>query len=611
NNVSGERFLSDHGQATTHSLHIRKFPAVATLIGKRLPDARSDNVEFEAQLTLQQSLLVLFKPFRRRGDFPKRNLSDFYVKWWRDKAPEIARQFLQNSNDYYTSRELARKRSDANMELFRAMVDGDDYSDDGSNYGASEQAEEAICVDGSILEIQYSTRTHQVSVCFQLNRKQHKMFARAGSRLLQSLTAASYDNVDQMIGFLGGFPGTGKSLVIKALQALAKSWESSDAVETVAYQGVAAKAANGQTIHKLFQWGINTNMTSKRYSIQQRERFARLKMLIMDETSTTDVKFIGMMDQALRDLKQKPDVFFGGIHLQQLPVAGVPAFVDHPPQPTSNPTSRNNTTTYFARIRGIRAYQQINEVVFLEENMRHRVDPKWAEILERWRYGNYTEDDIDYVNNQCYNDNWKSSAMDTKLFCPIIVTSNTLRCEFNDQSAECFSCRQSKTLHQYPAIISKSRFQISRSQQSSLKNIRDDKTGNMAIVLNLAVGMPVQCTINVSRALELANGTIGHLINIQPDQHDTTRLTTRKIKIDVCVFTRNPRHRLYSTTEYDKSRSIVDGLAPGIVPYKHVKNLGSPLLYQTVHLPLKCFKHQLFQHFRLRQKGVKVSPFRS
>ncbi|KAF4127212.1 hypothetical protein GN958_ATG23601 [Phytophthora infestans] len=148
-NVSGERFLSNHGQATTHSLHRRKFPAVATLIGKRLPDARSDNVELDAQLTLQQSLLVLFKPFRRRGDFPKQNLSDFYVKWWRDEAPEIARQFLQNSNDYYTSRELARKRSDANMEQFRAMVDGDDYSDDGSNYGASEQAEEAICVDGS------------------------------------------------------------------------------------------------------------------------------------------------------------------------------------------------------------------------------------------------------------------------------------------------------------------------------------------------------------------------------------------------------------------------------------------------------------------------------
>lgn len=45
-----------------------------------------------------------------------------------------------------------------------------------------------------------------------------------------------------------------------------------------------------------------------------------------------------MIDQALRELKNKPDTFFGGVHvlfvgdwLQQLPVAGVPAFVDHPP----------------------------------------------------------------------------------------------------------------------------------------------------------------------------------------------------------------------------------------------------------------------------------------
>ncbi|ETI45555.1 hypothetical protein L917_09534 [Phytophthora nicotianae] len=39
------------------------------------------------------------------------------------------------------------------MEHFRAMLDengnDDDYLYDGSNYCASEQAEEAICVDGS------------------------------------------------------------------------------------------------------------------------------------------------------------------------------------------------------------------------------------------------------------------------------------------------------------------------------------------------------------------------------------------------------------------------------------------------------------------------------
>ncbi|ETP30830.1 hypothetical protein F442_20244 [Phytophthora nicotianae P10297] len=142
-----------------------------------------------------------------------------------------------------------------------------------------------------------------VSSFYQLNRKQHKMFTRAGSRLLQTIVSDDSGSVDQMIGFLAGLPGSGKSRVIKSLQALAKAWNSQDALQTVAYQGVAAKAANGQTIHKLFQWNINTNCYTKRYSLAQKELFAPLKMLIMDEVSTTDVKLIGMIDHALRDYR--------------------------------------------------------------------------------------------------------------------------------------------------------------------------------------------------------------------------------------------------------------------------------------------------------------------
>lgn len=63
------------------------------------------------------------------------------------------------------------------------------------------------------------------------------MFVRAGSRLLQSLIAEDSDKVEQMVGFLAGLPGSGKSRVIKALQVLANTWKSPDALETVAYQG--------------------------------------------------------------------------------------------------------------------------------------------------------------------------------------------------------------------------------------------------------------------------------------------------------------------------------------------------------------------------------------
>lgn len=107
-----------------------------------------------------------------------------------------------------------------------------------------------------LLEAHSSLRT--VAASFRLNRKQHKFFIRAGRCLLDSLTQEHISEDEQLIGFLGGLPGSGKSQVIKALQKLASTWNSTDAVGTTACQGVAAQAANGQTLHKFFGWGVHT-----------------------------------------------------------------------------------------------------------------------------------------------------------------------------------------------------------------------------------------------------------------------------------------------------------------------------------------------------------------
>ncbi|OWY91429.1 LOW QUALITY PROTEIN: hypothetical protein PHMEG_00039996 [Phytophthora megakarya] len=91
------------------------------------------------------------------------------------------------------------------------------------------------------------------------------------------------------MSLLGGKPGAGKSQVIRALQALASSWKCSEAVGTVSYRGVAAQSVNGETIHKFYGWIFENAATG------QREKMCKLKLLIMDEVSTTDAKIIGMI----------------------------------------------------------------------------------------------------------------------------------------------------------------------------------------------------------------------------------------------------------------------------------------------------------------------------
>lgn len=86
---------------------------------------------------------------------------------------------------------------------------------------------------------------------------------------------------------------------------------------------------------------------------------------------------------------------FGGIHLllvgdwlQQLPVLGQPAFQKQPQYSTSDQAKQNSdSNAYLSRLRGIRTYQKINEVVMLDENMRHRFNQIWKDIcsMEIWR----------------------------------------------------------------------------------------------------------------------------------------------------------------------------------------------------------------------------------
>ncbi|ETN16580.1 hypothetical protein PPTG_05760 [Phytophthora nicotianae INRA-310] len=130
-NLTGLRFLQEHGQYETHTIHRRLLPVVATIIGKRLPDARDNNMPAESRKMLQRSLLTLFKPFRRPADLALggRDSAFMFQSWWDNEAPDSARQFLENSNDYYTSRELARKRSDESKERFRVSVGASDLHD--------------------------------------------------------------------------------------------------------------------------------------------------------------------------------------------------------------------------------------------------------------------------------------------------------------------------------------------------------------------------------------------------------------------------------------------------------------------------------------------------
>lgn len=397
----------------------------------------------------------------------------------------------------------------------------------------SEKWEPPIETAEAVVLEPYST-LREVSRHFNLNEKQHKMFVVVGRRLLEALSIdEKMSSRDPLVSFLGGLPGAGKSQVIKSLQALALSWRSSESVGTVSYQGIAAQAANGETIHKFFGWGLRGFSKTKQVTLEQREKITKLKLLILDEISTTDVKIIGMIDSCLRHIRNEPNLLFGGVDvlfvgdwLQQLPVAGVPAYIQTPPCLGHQPRSKRGD--YFLRSRGIQAYQQVTNVVMLSQNVRHQGDPEWRDILNRWRTGNYVKEDIDRVNTVSYGEDWRVRNMESSSFCPIIVASNALRSQFNAQSLRAYCQVHTITLHKFSAKLYRRKKPLDRTRKDGLRTIRDDKTGNMAVVLELAFGAPVQCTKNASRALKLANGSIGFVAGFMASDTEVATSISRQ-----------------------------------------------------------------------------------
>jgi len=106
-----------------------------------------------------------------------------------------------------------------------------------------------------------------------------------------------------------------------------------------------------------------------------------------------------------------------------------------------------------------------------------------------------------------------------------LVTSNAVCAEFNASSTQKYCIENREQLHRYAAVVRRPRFTLSEMELRSLRSIRDDKTGNMPVMLDIAVGMPIQCTKNVSKRFRLANGSIGIAVDLQDDPTDdfTTR----------------------------------------------------------------------------------------
>ena len=172
-----------------------------------------------------------------------------------------------------------------------------------------------------------------VSAHFTLNTAQHTATCCAATALLHSLAKrlqlpdsemaklsphmgcvpTSDDGASrQLVMYLTGAGGTGKSEVVKALREFAQRWGIADSLCVTATTGIAACIVHGMTWHKATG---HFSFMRKAKTVKVREMWSTIAMLVIDEVSMMSARQLHQLDKWLRDLKGEPEKLFGGVHV--------------------------------------------------------------------------------------------------------------------------------------------------------------------------------------------------------------------------------------------------------------------------------------------------------
>ena len=194
-----------------------------------------------------------------------------------------------------------------------------------------------------------------------------------------------------------GGAGSGKSTVIRVItqwvqKILQQEGQSPDCPNVVvtAFCGTAAANVEGQTLNSSFGFSFDNkhNALGNKSRDMRRAILKYLKLVIIDEISMVKADMLYQLDLRLQEIAEKMDIPFGGIgvlvfgDLMQLPpVQGRYVF--------DVPSNKEFFITH-----GLTPRWEMFQPILLEENHRQGSDRSYADLLNRIRIKQYTNEDI-------------------------------------------------------------------------------------------------------------------------------------------------------------------------------------------------------------------------
>jgi hypothetical protein len=232
----------------------------------------------------------------------------------------------------------------------------------------------------------------------ELNEEQERAF-----RIVANHAAS--ETSEQLLMYLGGMAGTGKSQVIKAIMHFFTVRKETYRFMTMATTGAAAALISGSMYHSIL--GINDYKPGDSVSslTKVRTNIDRTTLMLLDEISMVDCEVnynIGVQLSLAMGITDKP---FGGINMivagdfaQLPPPGGKAALYSDTVGTTLHRTSSHRVQKATL---GKALWHQFTTCVILRQNMRQKrqtvEDNKFRTMLENLRYKAGTHEDIKFL----------------------------------------------------------------------------------------------------------------------------------------------------------------------------------------------------------------------
>ena len=334
----------------------------------------------------------------------------------------------------------------------------------------------------------------------KLNLKQRQIF----THIIHSMT---FTPERQLFLFVTGGAGVGKSLWIRTLYQALHRLLCSDSgqnpedirIQMCSYTGLAAYNINGSTLHSAFGIEPNKKLLYKPLSDEKRNtfqsKFMHLSVLIIDEVSMVGNGMLNFLYLRLQEIKGNKRAF-GGVHIilvgdlfQLRPVGDSWIFSD--------------MSSGYATL-APNLWKQHFKMFELTEIMRQKDDAVFAELLNRIREGNQTNEDIALLCTRNINptcSQYRELKRELHLFpCNAAVDSHNSNL-FNELESEKAEINCSDT------VLGEDPMDVKQIILKQIQGKKTSDTGNLSEVLKVALGLQYDTTHNVSIQDGICNGT--------------------------------------------------------------------------------------------------------